>query len=205
MQSSEETARAAFAGLSGRDKLLVQSWRELGNDWFTSMVNSGVLRSNSNRRMRPYDYEHAIECERLAQSIAEDYERAMPPTEESRRREACEHEAGHIILAQSFGLPVRLSYVLRGGAGNCLYDSGTPFQTAAVALAGEIWIGTFRARDFPRGPTGCQADRRAAVGALNDDMQLRKAYNHAYETLRANHSAVLAVAAKLERDGNYIP
>lgn len=182
MRSSEQIAKAAYEKLAARDKRAVLAWRELGNDWFTSVVNSGVL--SDGRRISPGEAALAGERERFEEMLLASQLRMMPPGETSRQREAAEHEAAHAILAQSFGLDVKVAYTLPGGTGRCLYEAGSPFQTAAIALAGELWIGTFRALAFPRGATGCQDDRRRAIKACPDDWDRRKAYQHCHEVLK---------------------
>lgn len=53
--TSEKAARAAYSKLSPRDKTDVDAWRDLGNSYFDSLLNSGVLtrtRTNPEDRTR---------------------------------------------------------------------------------------------------------------------------------------------------------
>lgn len=205
VKSTEETARAAYLELPAVDKMLVNSWRALGNDWFTSVVNSGVLLPYG-RRVRPDDAARAAEAERLAEVIAREQARIGCIGEELAFKETAQHEAAHVIVAESFGLKVKLAHILPGGAGKCLYGPAkTPFQTAAIALAGECWISVFRSRVFLSGPTGCEADRRMAIRALPIKMEREKAWRHCWQVLKDNEDTVEAIAERIERDGHYLP
>lgn len=200
MKSSEQIAKALYEEIPPRDKWLVLSWRELGNDWATSVINSGVL--TTSRRITPTAAAHAQRNDKFDEMLIRNYQRTIPTDDASRRQQAAEHEAAHSIVAQSLGVPVRLAHVLADGSGECLHESGTPFQTATIALAGETWIGIFRSLEFPRGPVGCIPDRRAAVQALPNHFELNKAYNQCFTTLRENHAKVLTLADQINRDGH---
>lgn len=78
MRSTEQTAKAAYDKLAPRDKRVVLAWRELGNDWFTSVVNSGVL--SDGRRVRPDEAARAQDRERLEEMLLANQLRMMPPT-----------------------------------------------------------------------------------------------------------------------------
>lgn len=167
-RSTESIARAAYLELPAADQVLVNSWRRLGNSWFDSVVNSGVLASTG-RRIRPEDAARTREYDRLTELIAREQARIGLIGEELSRKEAAQHEAAHTIVAQSFGLEVRLAHIQPGGSGQCLYEPAkSSFQTAAISLAGELWIEVFGSRVFLSGPSGCEADRRMAVTALPD-------------------------------------
>jgi hypothetical protein len=60
---ADRRAYDAYKKLLTRDKWIVQAWRELGNSWFDSVVNSGVLKPG--RRIRPHEYKNAKKCEEL--------------------------------------------------------------------------------------------------------------------------------------------
>ena len=200
MKSTEQTAKAYYEQLTPHDKWLVLSWRELGNDWATSVINSGVL--TRSRRTTPTEAARVRRSDEFEEILIQNYQRTMPIDAASRRREAAEHEAAHSVVAQSLGVPVRLAHVLPDGSGECRHESGTPFQTATIALAGEIWIGTFRSLEFPRGPVGCIPDRRTALTALPDHFEFGKAYDRCFTILRENHAKVLELADQIDRDGH---
>ncbi|MGH4008288.1 MAG: hypothetical protein ACRDTH_09090 [Pseudonocardiaceae bacterium] len=200
MKSSEQIAKAVYDNLAARDKQAVLSWRELGNDWCTSILNSGVL--TPGRRISPAEAALAEERERLDEILLANQLRMLPPDETSRRREAAEHEAAHSIVAQSLGVPVRLAHVLADGSGECLHKCGTPFQTATIALAGEMWIGVFRSMEFPRGPVGCIPDRQTALTALPDHIEYSKARDQCFTILKENRAKVLMLADQIDRDGH---
>jgi hypothetical protein len=200
MRSSEQIAKAFYEQLPPRDKWLVLSWCELGNDWATSVINSGVL--TTSRRITPSAAARVRGSDEFEEILIQNYQRTMPIDDASRRRQVAEHEAAHSIVAQSFGVPVRLAHVLPDGSGECRHESGTPFQTATIALAGEMWIGTFRSLEFPRGPVGCISDRRTALKALPDHFEFSKAYDRCFTILRENHAKVLALADRIDKDGH---
>lgn len=120
--------------------------------------------------------------------------------------ESAQHEAAHLTVAQSFGLNVKLAAIRPDGGGTCMYEPAkTPFQTAAIALAGECWVKVFCSREFLGLANGCESDRRAAVSALPDSVELERAWHYAWQTLKDNQDAVRAVAARIEKDGHYLP
>jgi hypothetical protein len=185
VRSVEKIAKAAYEKLSPRDKCLVMSWRQLGNSWSDSIINSGVI-STAGRRVHPDDAARAeadaeFEEMQLAQRL-----RMMPTDDALRRRESAEHEAAHTVVAQALGVEVKAAYVTADSMGRCLHTRVTPFENAMISLAGEMWVGTFLSLEFPRGPTGCDDDRRAAVDAVGFDMnwELGKAYRQCFEILK---------------------
>lgn len=68
------------------DKWVMLAWRELGNDWFTSVVNSGVV--SEGRRVRTDEAARAQDRERFEEMLLANQLRMMPPDKTSRRREA---------------------------------------------------------------------------------------------------------------------
>lgn len=196
--STETMAREAYLWLPERDKRIVQTWRDLGNDWFTSVVNSGVL-APSGLRLWPEQYDSwAEQRDKRDQLIAK--------RQAERYREGAEHEAAHAILAKSFDLKVKLAHIQPDGTGACHYEPAqTPFQTATIALAGETWINVFRSREFPCGATGCEKDQQKVRDACRDGVLIDHAYRQCYLTLKANKDAVLALVDRIERDGHYMP
>jgi hypothetical protein len=202
MKSSEQMAKREFDKLAPRDKWLILAWRERGYDWCDSLLNSGVL-SSTGWRVHPEEAARAQESDRIDELILRQYMRSMPTDDALRRREAAEHEAAHAIVAQALGVRVRVAHVLADGSGGCLHEYGTPIQTATIALAGEIWIGTFRSLEFPRGPAGCKSDRRAACSAVGaDDWELKRAYEQCHTILKENRAIVLALADRIDADGH---
>lgn len=202
MKSSEQIARSAYEKLSVKDRWVVMAWRELGNDWATSMLNSGAL--STGRCVHPAEAARVQESDRIDEMILRLHQRSMPTDEALRRRETAEHEAAHSVVAQALGLEVRAAYVTTDG-GHCLHTRGTPHQTATVALAGQVWISIFRSLEFPRGATGCADDRRKAADAVDTGMAWEKAHRQCFEILKENRAAVLALADRIDRDGNYLP
>jgi hypothetical protein len=205
VKPSEKTARQIYESLPARDQQLVLTWLELGNDWCTSVLNSGVMRA-SGSGTTPQEAARDAERQRSEQLISDQYRRATwRSTDFGRRREAAEHEAAHVIAAQALGLDVRLAQISGKGGGRCLYECGTPYQTAVVAMAGEIWIELFRSYEFVGGAHGCEDDRQAYLGALPDDVAYSTAYRECFHILRRNHSTIIALANHIDKDGHYIP
>lgn len=204
--STERTAREAYERLTARDKMLVQSWRALGNDWFTSIVNSGVL-SRSGRRVQPEEFALSEERNRIDQLIVAEQERRNLTGTARARRESALHEAAHLIVAESFGLKVKLAAIRSDNGGECMYESArTPFQTAAISLAGGCWIKVFCRDQFLGLANGCEADERMAVNALRGDaFELDRAWHYAWQTLKDNEKVVRALGAQIEKDGHYLP
>jgi hypothetical protein len=75
MKPSEDAARKIYKSLSARDQQLVMAWLELGNDWCTSVLNSGVLKNNGNRTT-PQEAARNAERQRSEQLISDEYRRA---------------------------------------------------------------------------------------------------------------------------------
>jgi len=184
--TTENIARRAYLKLPPADKADVDSWRDLGNSWVDSLLNSGVL--SKPRR---------AEADSVARALAE-----RQTTEN--RREASEHEASHIILAQSFGLEIRSASVLPDGSGTCIYQTCPPFEEACIALAPSTWINTFCRSAFPRGARGCEKDVQKAKRAyLEGDMSIDDIHRYIHRTLKANSRTLLRIADQIERVGYY--
>ena len=132
----------------------------------------------TDRRVHLEEAERERERDRIEQVHVERLQQLAPlmPTDAAlRRRQAAEQEAAHTVVAQALGVVVRAAHIAHDGCGGaCLHGHGSPFDTAVIALAGEMWVRTFRSREFPRGPTGCESDRRAAIAAVGgDDRELK--------------------------------
>lgn len=205
VKSTEQIARSAYEKLSARDKRVVVAWRERGFGWSDSMVNSNAI-SATLPRVHPDQAARDAESDQLDELVLRRQQRLMPTDEALRRRETAEHETAHATVARALGLEVAATYVTSDG-GRCLHARGTPFQTATVALAGQMWIGTFRSLEFPRGPTGCADDLRRAHQAVGSDMrwELGKAHRLCRELLADNRATILALADQLDRDGDWLP
>ncbi|MGH3811235.1 MAG: hypothetical protein ACRDUV_02110 [Pseudonocardiaceae bacterium] len=193
MKSTEQIARSIYEALPTRDKRVVLAWRQLGNDWCTSVLNSGVMRA-SGQRTTPHDAARQDLTDQYEQLLLDQQRRIMGSDQ---RRETAEHEAAHAIVADALGLKVRVAYIglEADGSGGCIYERGTPFDTATVAMAGEMWIGVFRSDEFLGGPRGCGPDH----------LEHSKAYYRCFHILQTNGSAVMALADRLDQDGNYLP
>jgi hypothetical protein len=199
MSTSEQLSFAMVGELDARDRRLVLAWRDLGNDWMTSLLNSGVLRSHG-PRVHPTEAAVTEMRQQTEQLLAERAERLAPSDEHRVRRKTAEHEAAHAIVALALGVEVSSVAVMPDGSGACWYEKGrTPQEAGAIALAGELWISDFRSFEYPEGDSGCGADRRAVAQHL-DDFGARQAMRRAREILASNRSDVLALAARLERD-----
>jgi hypothetical protein len=177
--SGDKIAHQIYLESPPRDKATVDSWRNLGNSWFDSVVNSGVL--TTTRHAKPDKHRNA------------------------NHREACEHEAAHQTVAQSFGL-VSLANVFPDNSGSCLFEAATPFQTACIALAGQTWINVFRLYKFPCGAKGCEQDlQKVADVYITDGVLIDSVYRYVYLTLRDNQEDLLVIADRLQQDGRYAP
>lgn len=201
MTDVERIARSHYETLDYRDRLVALEWVNVGHSWSDALIYSGVL-SRTAPRVSPYQAARDRENDELGRAMVKRAERF---TLFGSRRQAAEHEAAHLIVGQGLGLDVKVSYVLPGGTGRCLYEAGTPFQTATIALAGETWIGVFRSQEFPGGPTGCESDIRAVWKALPDDWEIRRAHRLCCQILRENTALVLAISDHIEADGCYVP
>jgi hypothetical protein len=205
VKSTEQIARSIYEALPARDKKNVLAWRELGNDWCTSVLNSGVMRA-SGQRTTPHDAARQDLADRYEQLIFDQYRRTTwRSTDFGKRREAAEHEAAHVIVAQALGLDVWLAHISGKGGGQSLYECGTPHQTAVVTMAGEIWINVFRSYEFIGGAHGCEDDQQAYLRALPDDVAYNKAYRECFNILRRNYSTIIALADHIDNGGHYIP
>lgn len=213
MRSQEQLAWSQFWKLDVRDQMNVLDWMVLGNSCQDSMVSSGVLtgpRPATGRvtpqeaaKQRTYDKEFGKLVERRVRNLL--------PNEISRRRETAEHESAHAIIVMSFGRALLRSISINSdnpSGGLCTYEKGsTPFETATIAVAPIVWLEQIRFAEFPHymsnGATGCESDlKRARVAA---GWELDRAFKCCREILLDNYDSVLAVADKLDRDGEYKP
>jgi hypothetical protein len=211
VKSREQLARATFDKLDVRDRMLVLDWVALGNSWHDSLINSGVLAGPrpSVGRLTPAEAARLAEYDRQFGKLVEQRLRNLPPDETSHRRETAEHESAHAIIVLSFGRALLRSLQINNNdpsGGLCTYEKGsTPFETAVIALAPKVWIEQIRYQQFSPafGATGCESDLQRARDAVG--WEIDRAAKRAYEILLDNYDSVLAVADRLDRDGEYKP
>lgn len=190
----------------------VMSWRKLGNSWETSVANSGVL-AESQLPAAPrspseaaQEKEHGRRCEEL---IAREI-RGLLPDEVSRRYETAHHESAHAVVVMALNKTVgsiRINTDDPSG-GLCTFERGaSPLEIATVCVAPIVWIEQVYYKEFrhylPWGATGCESDLRRARDAAG--WELDRAFRECREILRENYDSVVAVAEKLDRDGEFRP
>ena len=199
MSSSEQVAFAAFGRLDSSDRRLVMAWRDLGNDWVDSLLNSGVLLRHGRRR-HPNDAAVAASAERTGEALAQRAQRLA--VDESRvRYKTSEHEAAHAVVAMALGMRDIDIRVAPNGDGTCSWaGESSPQERATIAVAGELWITQFRSFEYPEGDAGCGPDRREVARSL-DDFGAQRAARRAMEILRDNRPTVLELADRLAVDG----
>ena len=120
-----------------------------------------------------------------------------PPTP---RRESCEHEAAHAIVATHLGLRVldiEVGADDEAGGGETSWVRGNPEDSAAALVAGELWINEFRLHVYPSGADGCRSDRRA-LAYNTDPFGERRAAVKARAILRDHADEVRQLADWLE-------
>jgi hypothetical protein len=185
LSSSEQLAWDTYARLNVSDRELVDAWRAIGNDWVTSLLNSGVMRS-SGRRTHPQDA-----------AAQEWFRRRREPL--PARRLCAEHEAAHAIVAAALGVHV-VDVEVRDddGSGEATHVRTSPQNNAAIAAAGQVWIEHIRYREYPAGDPGCGSDRRA-IAASVDGFGEREAILTARQILRDHADAVMGLADMVEK------
>lgn len=213
MKSREQAARAKFEKLDVRDKLLVLPWVEIGNPWDDSLVISGVLsgsRPSASFRLSPSEARRQKELDRLYEEEVERRLRRLLPDEVSRRHETAHHEAAHAIVVMALCRALRSVQINDDdpSGGLCTYAKGaTPHETATIAVAPIVWIDQIYYKEFrhylPWGATGCESDLRKARAAVG--WEIDKAVKHAREILRDNYDETVALADRLDRDGEWRP
>ena len=185
--SSEQEAWKLYGQLPEHDRRLVDAWHDLGNDWVTSLLNSGVLRT-SGHRVRPDD----ARLEEFSRR------RLNPLSPALVRQKVCEHEAAHAVVAEVVGVRVVDIEVGEDGSGATTYEKASSERSAAIAAAAQVWIEEFRGLEFPGGDSGCIGDRRALAWHVDDD-GARLAARKARGMLRERSDEVLRLAGWLER------
>jgi len=185
--SSEQEAWKLYGQLPEHDRHLVDAWHDLGNDWVTSLLNSGVLRT-SGHRVRPDD----ARLEEFSRR------RLNPCSPALIRQKVCEHEAAHAVTAQALGVRVVDISITEDGSGETTHEKASSEDSAVIAVAAQIWVEEFRAVEFPGGDSGCIGDRRALAWHVDDD-GARLAARKARAILRERSDEVLRLASWLER------
>jgi hypothetical protein len=199
-RSSEQVSFGIVKGLEPRDRRLVREWVDLtGCDWTTALLNSGVM--GAGHRRTPEQEAHAAARREADEALETWLQLVSPPDSVALRREAAEHEAAHAVVAEAFGATVSVATISTDGSGFCRYSVAglTDLHRCAVMLAAKVWLETFRTIAFPRGASGTAQDRRDAAATGAD---LRQATDLAFEILRDNRAAVLALADRIDRDGH---
>lgn len=187
MASSEQIAWRMYRDLPAADRRVVDAWRELGNDWVTSLLNARVL--TSGRRQVPAD------------DPTEHFRRRYFPDEELKRREVAEHEAAHAVVALALGVPVSEVTTVPDGevGGSVTFRTSSRRATAIILAAAEVWITEFRWRTFPTvRESGFGDDRRKVLEATGADAwQIQDAARRAREILADRRDEVLEMAQRL--------
>jgi hypothetical protein len=185
---AEQVAWQLYGQLLAPDRHLVDAWRSLGNDWTTSLLNSGVLRRGG-RRVHPND------------AAVSDWwsRRDAQSSPAGKRHRAAEHEAAHAIVAEALGVHVHDVRLFEDGSGETTHEGTSPDRNAAIAAAGYVWVEQLRFREFPDPrDIECREDRRKIAG-LVDAFDARQAAAKARNILREHSSEVLRLASWLER------
>ena len=92
--------------------------------------------------------------------------------------------------------------------GLCSFERGsTPLEIATICVAPVVWIEQVYYKEFrhylPWGATGCETDLMRARDAVG--WELDRAFRQAREILIDNRDAVISIADRLDRDGEYRP
>jgi hypothetical protein len=211
VKSTEQTSKALYDQLPTRQKIAVVNWRRLGNSWTDSLLNSGAL-SNRNTSTYPISPSEAARHElsdELHEALLAQQVRYALPDEVSRRCETSHHEAAHATIVMALGKTLRSISINTDNpsSGLCEYERGaTPLETATICLAPIVWLEQVY-RDFPYylpwGATGCEKDLQKAHEAVG--WEIDKAWKQARAILADNYNAVIAIADRLDRDGEYQP
>ncbi|MGW6915558.1 hypothetical protein ACWGB8_17325 [Kitasatospora sp. NPDC054939] len=186
MMGSDEVAHRMYAELGTEARAAVDSWRGLGVDMTTALLNSGALGGRRYQAGEPDDW----------------HRRKLNP-DDVELQSTCEHEAAHAVVARALGLgPVVAVINEDGRSGVTSFRSTSPFGSAMVAAAAEVWITEFRHIAFPGArQREFSHDRLMVVRNTTGDMQARDTYQRAREILAEHREEVLAAAHQLRRAG----
>jgi hypothetical protein len=216
VKSAEQAAKRAYDELPTREKLRVMEWRQLGNSWADSLLNSGAL-SSPRQPAYPLSPTEAARQElsnQFNEKLLAQRMKRLLPDEVSHRRETAEHEAAHAVCVLAFGKALRSISINDDdpSGGLCSYERGlTPLETAITCVAPIVWLEQIRYQEFPHylanGATGCESDLRKAQVAVGCDMnfELGRAFRKARELLLDEYDSVMAIGDRLDRDGEYKP
>lgn len=185
MTTSEQIAWRMYGELGAPDRRTVDTWRKLGNDLTTSLLNSGVLTGRRHSAGDP--------SETLGRLASRDGEHTLQLT--------AEHEAAHAVVARMLGLGPVTAEIDDDLSGRTYYPEASRKAKAIVAAASEIWITQFRYHAFPGGDRdGCRRDLRDLIANTNGDMDVLDAQSRAHAILSEYREDVLAAACQLARE-----
>jgi hypothetical protein len=216
VRSQEQLAWSQFRKLDVRDQMNVLDWMALGNPCQDAMISSGVLTGPrpTTGRLTPSEFARQQEYDRQFGKLVEQRIKNLLPNEVSRRRQTAEHEAAHAVCVLAFGKALRSISINDDdpSGGLCSYEKGlTPLETAITCVAPIVWLEQIRYQDYPHylanGATGCESDLRKAQNAVGCDMNFEfgRAFRQSRELLLAEYDSVMAIADRLDRDGEYKP
>jgi hypothetical protein len=83
--------------------------------------------------------------------MLQDRSRRLQVGPQRARRKAAEHEAAHAPVAEALGLRVHEIVIGDHGSGHVEYEQASRDDTAVIAVAGGLWITTFRSLRYPEG------------------------------------------------------
>jgi hypothetical protein len=189
MSSAEQVAWQMYRELSAADRRIVDSWRDLGNDLVTSLLNSRVV--TSGHRRRPAD-------------DLGDWSRRMQGTDPTlMRANTCEHEAAHAIVAQYLGATgIRATVDEDGRSGVTTFTTASRSVKATIAAAAEVWITEYRALAYPGDTRGFSDDRHKQLLNTDGDHEIREARRRARLILAECRQDVLDLAEQLNTSGH---
>ncbi|MEU2625866.1 hypothetical protein [Kitasatospora sp. NPDC007106] len=183
--SFEQIAWQMYAQLNSDARKAVDSWRSLGNDLTTSLLNSGALGGRRHPAGDPDDWNR----------------RRLNP-DDVELQNTCEHEAAHAVVAHVLGLgPVEAVVDEGGRSGVTNFQSTSRLASAIVAAAAEVWITEFRYNAFP----ACMQrdfshDLQVLVRNTDSAMGVHDARRRARVILTEHREEVLAAAHRLAQD-----
>ncbi|MFD0685892.1 hypothetical protein [Actinomadura fibrosa] len=186
MTSSDALVRQMYEELDARDRAVVDEWRGLGNDLFTSLMRARVLGDGPRRHVADDIHEFA------RRSWSGDYDVEF--------RTTCEHEAAHAVVARHLPGVTLVDVVARlGGGGLTRFRTPSDQASATVYAAADQWVHGLRCHVLPAGNRfGCGDDRQRLLRHTGGDpFRIREAETKAFRILRENHTEVLAFAELL--------
>lgn len=186
---SEQVAWQLYARLPAEERRAVDTWRSLGNDLTTSLLNSGALGGRRHSAGDP--------SEMLGRMASRDKEHVL--------QLVAEHEAAHAVVAQALRLGPVTVEIRDDMSGVTRYAKSSRKANAIVAAAAEVWITQFRYHAFPGGDRdGCRADWRDLIANTYGDMDVLDAQRRAHAVLSEYREDVIATAYRLAQDRHLI-